>query len=89
VPLPALGAFWRSHHKLRDGIGIFQTSKSAVRDKKRALADLDRTLKTLGLDHLDLWQIHDRQVETSVVLADDRWFSAGRPCAAREDENEK
>lgn len=51
------GAFWRSHRELRDG--IFQTSKSATRDKKGALADLDRTLKTLGIDHLDLWQIHD------------------------------
>jgi aryl-alcohol dehydrogenase-like predicted oxidoreductase len=46
------GAFWRSHHKLRDG--IFQTSKSAARDARGARADLDRTLKTLGLDHLDL-----------------------------------
>ncbi len=51
------GAFWRTHPQLREG--IFQTSKSAARDKKGALADLDRTLKTLGLDHLDLWQIHD------------------------------
>ncbi|HII07286.1 MAG TPA: aldo/keto reductase [Methanotrichaceae archaeon] len=53
------GAFWRSHRELRDGIGIFQTSKSATRDARGARADLDRTLKTLDLDHLDLWQIHD------------------------------
>jgi aryl-alcohol dehydrogenase-like predicted oxidoreductase len=52
-----LGSFWRSHQELRDG--IFQTSKSAARDKRGAQADLDRTLGTLGLDHLDLWQIHD------------------------------
>ncbi len=51
------GAFWRSHQELRGG--IFQTSKSAARDARGARADLDRTLKTLGLDHLDLWQIHD------------------------------
>ncbi len=52
-----LGSFWRSHQKLRDG--IFQTSKSASRTARGARADLDRTLDTLGLDHLDLWQIHD------------------------------
>jgi len=42
---------------------IFQTSKSAMRDKAGALADLDRTLKTMGIDHLDLWQIHDVRTE--------------------------
>ena len=51
------GTFWRSHPELRGG--IFQTSKSASRTARGARADLDRTLKTLGLDHLDLWQIHD------------------------------
>jgi aryl-alcohol dehydrogenase-like predicted oxidoreductase len=51
------GSFWRSHQELRDG--IFQTSKSAARDARGARADLDRTLRTLGIDHLDLWQIHD------------------------------
>jgi aryl-alcohol dehydrogenase-like predicted oxidoreductase len=51
------GTFWRAHSQLRDD--IFQTSKSATRDKKGALADLDRSLDALGLDHLDLWQIHD------------------------------
>lgn len=39
--------------------GVFQASKSASRDKKSALADLDHTLGTMGLSHLDLWQIHD------------------------------
>lgn len=38
---------------------IFQTSKSAMRDKKGALADLHRTLANMKTDHLDLWQIHD------------------------------
>ena len=51
------GTFWRSHPELRDR--IFQTSKSASRTARGARADLDRTLKTLGLDGLDLWQIHD------------------------------
>lgn len=51
------GTFWRSHQK--DRSRIFQTSKSASRDRRGAQADLDRTLDTLGLDGLDLWQIHD------------------------------
>jgi len=51
------GTFWRNHRQLRGG--IFQTSKSAARDKRGAQTDLDRTLKTMGIDQLDLWQIHD------------------------------
>ncbi|MCR3883371.1 MAG: aldo/keto reductase [Methanothrix sp.] len=51
------GTFWRSHPELRDR--IFQTSKSASRTARGARVDLDRTLKTLGIDGLDLWQIHD------------------------------
>jgi predicted aldo/keto reductase-like oxidoreductase len=42
---------------------IFQTSKSAMRSKKDALADLDQTLDNLRTDHLDLWQIHDVRTE--------------------------
>lgn len=38
---------------------IFQTSKSASRDRDGALADLHTTLDTLSVSHLDLWQIHD------------------------------
>ncbi len=51
------GQFWRENGKLRQA--VFQTSKSASRDKKGALADLDDSLKTMGTDYLDLWQIHD------------------------------
>ena len=51
------GAFWQGHAKLRSG--IFQTSKSAARDCRGARADLDESLRTLGLERLDLWQIHD------------------------------
>jgi predicted aldo/keto reductase-like oxidoreductase len=43
--------------------GIFQTSKSARRDKKGALSDLETTLRTMGIDHLDLWQVHDVRTE--------------------------
>lgn len=41
---------------------IFLTSKSPVRDRKGAEADLDKSLRALKTDHLDLWQIH--QVNT-------------------------
>lgn len=51
------GAYWPAHKNARSG--IFQTSKSASRDKKGALSDLKNTLRTMAIDHLDLWQIHD------------------------------
>jgi aryl-alcohol dehydrogenase-like predicted oxidoreductase len=51
------GSFWQGHAHLRDS--IFQTSKSAERSYDRARADLKNSLRTLGLDRLDLWQIHD------------------------------
>jgi predicted aldo/keto reductase-like oxidoreductase len=51
------GKFWRSHAQLRSG--IFQTSKSAARDFQGAKADLAQSLETMGLESLDLWQIHD------------------------------
>ncbi len=51
------GAFWSEHSTLRQG--IFQTSKSASRDKDGANGDLVQTLTTMGVDRLDLWQIHD------------------------------
>ena len=51
------GEFWSRHSELRSR--IFQTSKSAARDRKGAEADLERTLQTMGLERLDLWQIHD------------------------------
>jgi aryl-alcohol dehydrogenase-like predicted oxidoreductase len=52
-----LGQFWQEHQSLRPK--IFQTSKSASRSKAAALKDLDNTLKRMGLNYLDLWQIHD------------------------------
>jgi len=51
------GKFWRSHAQLRSG--IFQTSKSAARNFRGAKADLAQSLETMGLESLDLWQIHD------------------------------
>jgi predicted aldo/keto reductase-like oxidoreductase len=51
------GEFWSEHISLRPD--TFQTSKSASRDKEGARGDLVHTLTTMGLDSLDLWQIHD------------------------------
>ncbi|MBA4393262.1 MAG: aldo/keto reductase [Desulfobacca sp.] len=46
-----------------DRARIFQTSKSAMRTKNEALLDLDLTLQNMGLEYLDLWQIHDLRTE--------------------------
>jgi aryl-alcohol dehydrogenase-like predicted oxidoreductase len=55
------GARWTNRPEQRTG--VFQTSKSASRDKQGALRDLEMTLATLGTSHLDLWQIHDVRTE--------------------------
>jgi aryl-alcohol dehydrogenase-like predicted oxidoreductase len=60
-----LGAFWQSHPGAREK--IFHTSKSAERSKDGALADLDRTLKKLGTEYLDLWQLHDVRTEEDMA----------------------
>jgi len=51
------GSVWREFPETRTQ--IFQASKSASRDRGGALADLEDTLERLGVDYLDLWQIHD------------------------------
>jgi aryl-alcohol dehydrogenase-like predicted oxidoreductase len=51
------GRFWKENADVRSR--IFQTSKSASRTKAGAKADLAQTLRTMNLDRLDLWQIHD------------------------------
>jgi aryl-alcohol dehydrogenase-like predicted oxidoreductase len=58
------GRYWSSHPGDRNK--IFQASKSASRDYEGALADLDNTLKTMGIDCLDLWQIHDVRTQEDV-----------------------
>lgn len=47
---------------------VFQASKSAQRERQSALADLDHTLARMGIDHLDLWQIHDVRTHQDVDM---------------------
>lgn len=55
------GQVWKSNPKLRSS--IFQTSKSASRDRDGALKDLSDSLQRLETDYLDLWQIHDLRTD--------------------------
>lgn len=57
--------YWngRSEEVYGDALGrvrknIFLTTKSAERSRKGAEADLEKSLKALRTDYLDLWQIH-------------------------------
>jgi aryl-alcohol dehydrogenase-like predicted oxidoreductase len=62
------GRIWRTRPTER--ARIFQTSKSAMRRKDAASQELDLTLRTMAIDALDLWQIHDvRTVEDLETLA--------------------
>jgi aryl-alcohol dehydrogenase-like predicted oxidoreductase len=45
---------------------IFLASKSHARDKKGALLHLSETLKNMGTDYLDLWQVHDMRTDEDV-----------------------
>jgi aryl-alcohol dehydrogenase-like predicted oxidoreductase len=45
---------------------IFQASKSASRDRNTALWELDQTLTRIGIETLDLWQIHDVRTEADL-----------------------
>ena len=62
------GGIWGQEPQARNR--IFQTSKSASRDKSGARKDLQETLQRLGVDYLDLWQIHDvRTLEELSVIS--------------------
>jgi len=60
------GRVWSKNSEAREK--VFQTSKSAMRQKKAALAELDLTLSNMGIDHLDLWQIHDVRTEDDMEM---------------------
>lgn len=60
------GYVWKDHPEIR--AKIFQTSKSARRDKAHALDDLEQTLNRLHTDYLDLWQIHDVRTPRDLAL---------------------
>jgi aryl-alcohol dehydrogenase-like predicted oxidoreductase len=59
---------------------VFLTSKAFERTKKKALAQLDETLKTMKTDYLDLWQMHDMRdlSELDQVAAHDGALEAFR-----------
>ncbi len=61
------GGIWEKDPEARGR--VFQTSKSASRDRNGALKDLEDSLRRLGVDYLDLWQIHDVRTyqELSVI----------------------
>jgi aryl-alcohol dehydrogenase-like predicted oxidoreductase len=53
--------------------GVFLASKTHERTRDRALRLLDDSLRRLGTDHLDLWQMHDLRNRDDL----DRIFSNG------------
>jgi aryl-alcohol dehydrogenase-like predicted oxidoreductase len=51
------GRVWRN--RPADRRRVFQASKSAMRNRREALSELEQTLSNMGIETLDLWQIHD------------------------------
>jgi len=60
------GSVWQQEPALRKT--IFQTSKSASRQREGALADLRSSLERLHTDYLDLWQLHDVRTEADLAV---------------------
>jgi len=60
------GSIWPEHPEWRER--VFQASKSASRDRKGAMRDLEHTFVTMGIDYLDLWQIHDVRTEAELEM---------------------
>ncbi|MBL4901649.1 MAG: aldo/keto reductase [Desulfocapsa sp.] len=76
------GTIWKNNPELRKT--IFQTSKSASRDRDGALADLAASLQRLQTDYLDLWQIHDVRTEEDLTAISGRGGALEAFIAARE-----
>jgi aryl-alcohol dehydrogenase-like predicted oxidoreductase len=60
------GYIWKEQPELR--AKVFQTSKSASRDKAAAVADLQQSLERLQTEYIDLWQIHDVRTPQDIAL---------------------
>ncbi len=60
------GLVWSKAPEMR--ARVFQASKSASRERRGAIADLKRTVSTLGIDYLDLWQIHDLRTKRELEV---------------------
>ncbi|MDD4566519.1 2,5-diketo-D-gluconate reductase A [Methanoculleus chikugoensis] len=58
------GEVWRNRPDLR--ASVFQASKSASRLHADAELDLQATLQRMGIETLDLWQIHDVRTFTDI-----------------------
>ena len=58
------GQVWRA--RPADRRRVFQASKSAMRSKREALSELDHTLSNMGIEALDLWQIHDVRIRDDI-----------------------
>ena len=58
------GAFWSKKSSAREK--VFLTSKSAARDGGAARRELEDSLRRMGTDYLDLWQIHDLRTEADL-----------------------
>ena len=58
------GEVWRNRPDLR--ASVFQASKSASRAHADAETDLTETLQRMGIETLDLWQIHDVRTFTDI-----------------------
>jgi len=58
------GEVWRNRPDLR--ASVFQASKSASRLHADAEMDLQATLQRMGVETLDLWQIHDIRTFTDI-----------------------
>ena len=58
------GSVWSESPEARRE--VFQTSKSAARSKDEALRNLETSLATMQVQHLDLWQIHDVRTEADI-----------------------
>lgn len=59
------GRIWGDRPSLRQR--VFQASKSAERTRLGARNDLEQTLRTMKVEHLDLWQIHDVRTEEDLA----------------------